>query len=395
MLDKLTSKQEAMLPKYLKEWTDLSTPLDRDKATEWVRWLYEEAKLKEPMVIFVSSPLACQYAIPIVNEYLKLVGQEKRETQVGNQVRAQVGNQVRNQVWTQVEAQVGNQVWNQVWNQVGDQVRAQVGNQVWDQVRDQVRNQVEAQVWSQVWDQVGNQVGTQVRNQVRDQVWNQVGEEKLSLYSFANYGSIWDYGWCSFYSFFKDIGIVQHESFKEFLKIKQTGIYDMIQLDGLCVVCEMPKHIHRDELNRLHCEDGYAIKWDDGYALSYWHGIKVPDKLTHFPEEINQEDIKKESNAEIRRCYQEALGDDRYAELLGVVTLEKTTDRSGRELLLKETRDPDPSINEKIKYIVVSDTSTERQYYLCVPPEITSARQGLAWTGFKGSWEEYNPIVET
>jgi len=189
--------------------------------------------------------------------------------------------------------------------------------------------------------------------------------------------------------------VIQHDKFSEFRKLKQTGIYDMIQLDGLCVVCEMPKYIHRDESNRLHCKDRYAIKWDDGYALSYWHGVKVPDKLVHFPEEITHEDIKKETNAEIRRCYQEAFGDDRFAELLGVVTLEKTTDRVGKELFLKETKDPDPAINEKIKYIVVSDTSTERQYYLCVPPNIQSAREGLAWTGWKGSWEEYNPVIET
>jgi hypothetical protein len=119
------------------------------------------------------------------------------------------------------------------------------------------------------------------------------------------------------------------------------------------------------------------------------------DKLIHFPEMITKEDLQNETNAEIRRCFQEKLGDNIFAELLGVVTLETTTDRQGKPLLFKETKDIDPVAEEKIKYIVVTDTSTERQYYLCVPPEITSAREGLAWTGWKGSWEEYNPVVET
>ena len=104
MLEKLNQEQEILMhatrDKYLKKFFSLPK-LNIKKAEEWIKWLYRFCNLKEPQVIFVDSPLACQYAVNML----------------GNQVGSQVWSQVRNQVWNQV----GNQVWRQVRNQVGNQ----------------------------------------------------------------------------------------------------------------------------------------------------------------------------------------------------------------------------------------------------------------------------------
>src|SRR3990167_4308459 len=140
MIKKLTTEQEKKMIKIKNKWLDYifscKNSTNREQATIAIDWLYKFCGLNEPIIIYLESPLACQYAIPYLREIVKILPMDKNPLA---------------QVWDQV----GDQVWNQVW----DQIRDQVGDQVWDQVR--------YQVWDQVWNQVWNQVGDQVWDQVR------------------------------------------------------------------------------------------------------------------------------------------------------------------------------------------------------------------------------------
>jgi hypothetical protein len=260
------------------------------------------------------------------------------------------------------------QVWDQVGDQVWDQVRAQVWDQVWDQVRAQVRDQVVAQVWDQVGDQVWDQVRAQVWDQVWDQVRAQVRDQELEVFSFGNYVSIWDYGWVSFYDFFTQIGVINHDGFNQFKKVIQSGIYDTIQLKGFCIVSELPVAIHRNSRQRLHCEDGPAIRFKDGYSQFYWNGVSVPSFWIMEKEKITKEVIMKESNAEKRRCLREIIGATKYFELLGgVVEIDKDTDDQGNEMVLYRTKIKDEIINKHIQFLSVICPSTKREYILYPP----------------------------
>ena len=76
----------------------------------------------------------------------------------------------------------------------------------------------------------------------------------------------------SFYDFFTQIKVFNHKGFNSFKKILLSAIYDMIQLEGFCIVSALPDKIERDENNRLHCENDSAIHFKDGYELYFWHG---------------------------------------------------------------------------------------------------------------------------
>jgi hypothetical protein len=223
-------------------------------------------------------------------------------------VGAQVGAQVRDQVGAQVRDQVGAQVGAQVRDQVGAQVRAQV------------RDQVGAQVWAQVRAQVWAQVGAQVRDQVGAQVRDQVGAQKLETFSFASYGSIYDYGWVSFFDFFTQIGIINHKGFNEFQELISSGIYDMIRLNGFCIVSSLPTKISRNPENQLHSSEGAAIEFKDGYKQYYLNGRNIPDWVFEEYESktLTVDKFNKEDNEDIRA---------------GIITLIK--EREGAEGLMK------------------------------------------------------------
>ena len=391
MLKKLTPEQVLLAIQVRDEWLNhvfkSDIPLDKELAIEGVKWLYSLAKMPTPYVVVLDSPRSCQIAANIL----------KKETlfQVGDQVWEQVRGQVAEQVWKQVR----DQVWEQVRGQVRDHVADQVAEQVWEQVMGQVWNevgaqvaaQVRAQVAAQVWNQVGAQVGDQVAAQVADQVWKQ----KLEYFTPAAENLLTDSGWVPFYDYFKRISIVEHKLLDKYIEYLKNGVFYTIFLGGAAFLCGRPEYIKRDEQNRLHCEDGPAIRWKDGYCNYFWHGVSVPEKLIERPDEIAKEDLINETNAEVRRGMMEKLG-ERFYSLLDVFEVARETMGQGefaREAVLYRSNEPDPVAGEYIQYVQVTCHSTGRQFTLCVPPNIETPGAAVAWT-FGKTESDYAPIVE-
>jgi len=325
MITSLTPAQEAMIPVYRDKWLKkvfINGPksIDLNKMIEANNWLYEFSGLKKPITLIARSPYEAQLMANIVKRdqvWDQVQGQVG--DQVGQEVRRQVEDEVEDQVRDQVRDQV-NQVWDQV-SQVGDQVRDQVGdqvNQVWDQVGqvgDQVRDQVGDQV-SQVGDQV-NQVGDQVGDQVRDQVRNE------KYYNFSWYGNYTDFGWLSYYDFFSSIDELKIDwsKLKKMIEYIDTGVFMSIQLEGVCIVCPSPDTIVRNGNNELHCEDGPAVVFGDGYSLFALDGIrfdrpgnvdlywKIVRKELTLPEILQIEDIDQRAIA-LKYCNAEKIISD-------------------------------------------------------------------------------------
>jgi hypothetical protein len=42
------------------------------------------------------------------------------------------------------------------------------------------------------------------------------------------------------------------------------------------IITDRPRILRRDDQNRLHCEDGPALEYRDGFAIHAWHGTRVP-----------------------------------------------------------------------------------------------------------------------
>ena len=438
-LEKLTKKQEQHLETVKNEWLSLLSSgkeIDTVEATKGIKWLYKFSNLKEPIIIFLDSPFACQigaeYAVKLLkklklmkngNQVRDQVGIQVRDkvwSQVGNKVWSQVGNkvcdQVRSQVliqvkdkvwsqvWSQVRNQVGNkvcdqvrsqvesQVWDQVESQVWSQVRNQVGNQVrdqvWDQVESQVWDQVESQVWSQVWDQVGNQVRDQVWDQVGSQVESQVREKAIKFRDFSTYGNIWDYGWLSFYTAFEDLGIDLGESKKEFIQFRnlvKSGVFNMIQLNGLCIVSSLPKHVKRNTRNDLHCENGSAIEWRDGYKQHYLNGVffpqemydKVINKDFQFSERMKIVDVDQRTQAiNPKFCDIDAFIKEVKGELLDEVN---KLDVQSNTINYKLYRFPKGTIFQEDAYYCYFDCPSTKKKHLEGVEVSKTVAEAMAW----------------
>lgn len=208
------------------------------------------------------------------------------------------------------------------------------------------------------------------------------------------YPSIQDADWISYYEIVNRVlhtFIPVPEPFKAFLT---SGSMQIFAFSDVAIVVPRPFVLRVDESCRLHGEGTAAAAWEDGTKLYFHNGVAVPEKPVERPDEVTREDIIAEENAEVRRCYQEILGSERFAKCLGLVAIDSDTDRFGHDMTLYRTRDKDKLAGDYIRFAGVTCPSTQRRYFLCVPPHISSAAAAVAWS-FGKTPKDYRPETET
>ena len=312
-IDRLTDAQIARFPEFIKRWTDigLSTkPADREQAERGVRMAYECAGLAPPKaIVWCGSPFSQGLTRAIVFGLAN----------------------------------------GEIKSEIGEAVEKKVGDSVGDSVGASVRASVRASVWASVWDSV------------RASVW-------------ASWYGQHDAGWLAFYDYFRDAAGLSEET------QKLAGLWLLSQSAGwwlphqnLCWVSERHNVLHRDADGRLHCDNGPALQYPDGWSIYAIGGVRVDEQTIMRPETQTLEQIEKEENAEVRRVRIERFGWPRYlAESGAKVANRRRNDRDGQEEALYALKD-------KTKRFVCVDPSTGRKYALGVPAEIKNCDEAQNW----------------
>jgi hypothetical protein len=162
-------------------------------------------------------------------------------------------------------------------------------------------------------------------------------------------------------------------------------------LRGIVIAAGKHSSLHLDEWRRLHCENGPAIAYPDGWGVYAWKGVRVPEKAILAPQTLTTGEIDMETSAEIRRVLLERFGWERYLIESGTQPVHK--DRFG-VLYRRELPDDEPLVMVKVKNSTPEPDGSFREYFLRVPPAMRTAQQAVAWT-FAMEQEEYKPMEET
>jgi len=122
----------------------------------------------------------------------------------------------------------------------------------------------------------------------------------------------------------------------------------------------------------------------------------VPNWVVTDPDWISADAIQREGNVEVRRVMVERMGWERLVDDGGAQKVH--ADATG---VLWELHPPrtSPWRERPAKVVEVVNSTpepdgTRRHYFIRVPPEMTTARQAVAWT-FELREVEYRPLVET
>ena len=203
----------------------------------------------------------------------------------------------------------------------------------------------------------------------------------------------YEVGWISFYDYaVNGLNIEKLEKINYLIALIETtglGLY----FEQACVISDKPCVLQLDGENRLHDIEGPAIKYRDGYAKYYVHGVRVPEMVIMRPEEITVKMIIDEENAEVRRVMIDQFGADKFIQESDSEVVDE--DSEFGTLFRIELEDDEPIVMVKVVNSSPDpETGEFHDYFLRVPPDITRAKQAVAWT-FDVEEKEYQPQQET
>ena len=251
------------------------------------------------------------------------------------------------------------------------------------------------------WPQVGSQVGSQVANGI----YNDRG------------GAFWA-SWIAYVAFMRDVLGWQDPVLERFAidETLATSCGWVWWHENVLAISDRPAIVNRDDQGRLHCDDGPAIAYRDGWAIHAVHGVIVPADIIEDRSSITVERIERESNAEVRRVMLEFYGADRFlydsgAQLIArdAVGLLYRKDLGDDEPLvmvrvLNSTPEPDGVMSRDEAIAAFGDAAQAavnapadarfKQYTIRVPPTMRTAHEAVAWT-FGLTAETYHPALET
>lgn len=157
----------------------------------------------------------------------------------------------------------------------------------------------------------------------------------------------------------------------------------------VCFMVDRPTTLELDTNLELHHFDGKAVEYSDGFGLYAVHGIVVTEDIAFG--RFTCDDIEDAKNSEIRRVMIDRFGAENYLQATGAAELHR--DQCG-VLYIKDVPRDEPIVMVKVINSTAEPDGSFKEYFLRVPPNTRTAREGIAWT-FGMSEYEYKPGVET
>jgi hypothetical protein len=170
---------------------------------------------------------------------------------------------------------------------------------------------------------------------------------------------MWDYGgeWTGYAEWIEFLRhVAEYERDKRVDYAKWQPYCDLVLHSGVrimhvefCIVSDRPESIKIETVNgraRLHCADGPAKRYRDGWSIYAIHGVRVPAQVVMAPETLTVEQIKAEENAEVRRIMIDRFGAAKYLRAIDAKVLHQDTDQYGfaRRLLSADVGDVEPLV---------------------------------------------------
>jgi hypothetical protein len=204
-----------------------------------------------------------------------------------------------------------------------------------------------------------------------------------------------DANWLGFYEFFIEVYNLELDKIRPLIELsKRVGWF--VPLDGACIVSQRLTVCRRNSRGALHCVDGPAVLYEDGYAVYAVNGVRFSPELARqfilTPKaQIDRAQVLKIENVEQRSEIIELIGVGQFLHDLAAETIDTDTiDLATADISdAKMWRTKSTKETYKLLKVVVGITD---QYYLqmqnpsvpethveAVHPDCRTVKQALHW----------------
>ena len=414
--EKPTDEEFAQMPKIFKacEPYALSThPIDKAAAKKSVFKMYAQLGLKEPFIVWTQSPFANLIARSLING---ISNKEISGWDLGDRVLDGIDTKFGWQVLTEnLEKQFLHQFSTVVTDELRSEAMKYCGRydrldtdmdaatcfKMFDEDKRSMMNTTMENVRDIVWDLVpelskivgGQNSWSHAVNQSQSEFWDQQWKDQYynawesinGVPWYSIYGQNWSHR-LAYFTFLDAIdGCVGFETLSGLAELCKTA-GSVMPCENICFVSERHSALKLNERGQLHCADGPAFSYADGYAVYRWNGVAYP--YAWATTKPTPAEALKWPNLEQRRIACEMIGWSTILRELKTVLIDKDNDPEIGTLISVTI----PDIGRE-KFLRVK-CGTGRGFVIPVPPEMQTARQANAWTwGLEP--EEYKPEVRT
>ncbi|GBE93964.1 leucine-rich repeat-containing protein [Nostoc cycadae WK-1] len=353
LIEKLTPEQEALIPVYRDKWRQiaLSTErIDREKAAEAVKAVYQFMDFDEPEILFFDSPYA---ALKEFSLQLYKSSFNQKAYKIDNIIL----RSIRNQIHFQIESKkIAFSLYLEIINYLKINISPIFSVFILDKFNKDIYNLHHKEF--RVFDL--NYIASESR--VAEASYIDFCISELNCNSHLQ-------EWFVYQNLIKNCGWIFPD-------------------ERIAIVCDRPIHIRFDNENRLHAEGEPAIEYADGYSLYSYNGVTLPEKYGKIhPQEWQAQWLLTETNAELRRVLIQGIGYSRICQDLQAIELDNW---AGYTLL---RIDNDFIDIEPILLLKMTCPSTGFIHVLRVPPNMVSARDAIRWINWGLEPDDF--IIET
>lgn len=199
----------------------------------------------------------------------------------------------------------------------------------------------------------------------------------VELSDAEEYFSLWTISYAATYELAKETGAVfDADKLEMFVNWSKNCHFIRFNEDEV-LISQYPMILKLDSRERLHCEDGPALMYEDGLGLYSINGVIVDEQIVLRPETQTIEQIQKETNEEVRIHRLERFGYEKYLEAIDATLLDEN--RNDIEGTLEFLFEGIKSESEKLVVLLTNCPSTLKKFALEVPNTIKTCADAQYW----------------
>ena len=226
-----------------------------------------------------------------------------------------------------------------------------------------------------------------------DKEFYEKAKENLSLKS--TYVGWSNFGWVSFYDYFTNIEVINHEDFNEYKKLIESNVFECFEFEKAVFAVKPPMEIIYNENLLPHNIEGHSIQFIDGSKFYHVNGFAISKELfdSLYNKTYTVENFLSESNEEIKSAVisfiQARDGETGVYDFLkeNLEEVDTYVDVKDESLMVGTTNSTNigvytlfkGEINDiEIAYVRCYCPSTDRMFFLGVQPHHTNAKDAIA-----------------
>ena len=126
--------------------------------------------------------------------------------------------------------------------------------------------------------------------------------------------------WLSLYDYYREVlGLIKETD-------KMAGLFELAKSCGWIIPCERvcfasERHniLNFDDRGKLHCENGPAVSYPDGWSIFVDHGVVVSEKVVMDPNGFTLKELKKLKTNEVKVVLQK-IGLEKFMATTGTTS---------------------------------------------------------------------------